>query len=147
MLCCLDCLTNTPHGFKGLLQLQIDTFPHDVAFPMFKSEWEWLLSLWEYNYNYIELNKNAKQVTWVLLLKANHVVSCVAWLATMLWPLLVGWPWVGYGSGIPIPDPKSLPMDTRLSIPVNIHTRILPEYIIHGYPYLTRNPFNLILFF
>ena len=32
--------------------------------------------------------KNAKQVTWVLLLKANHVASCVAWLATMLWALL-----------------------------------------------------------
>ena len=32
--------------------------------------------------------KNAKQVTWVLLLKANHVVSCVAWLATVLWALL-----------------------------------------------------------
>ena len=32
--------------------------------------------------------KNAKQVTWVLLLKANRIVSCVAWLATVLWPLL-----------------------------------------------------------
>ena len=32
--------------------------------------------------------KNAKQVTWVLLLKANHAISCVAWLATVLWPLL-----------------------------------------------------------
>ena len=32
--------------------------------------------------------KNAKQVTWVLLLKANRTVSCVAWLATVLWPLL-----------------------------------------------------------
>ena len=32
--------------------------------------------------------KNAKQVTWVLLLKANRVVNCVAWLVTVLWPLL-----------------------------------------------------------
>ena len=32
--------------------------------------------------------KNAKLVTWVLLLKANHAISCVAWLATVLWPLL-----------------------------------------------------------
>ena len=32
--------------------------------------------------------KNAKQVTWVLLLKANRAVNCVAWLATVLWPLL-----------------------------------------------------------
>ena len=32
--------------------------------------------------------KNAKQVTWVLLLKANCAVSCVAWLATVLWSLL-----------------------------------------------------------
>ena len=32
--------------------------------------------------------KNAKQVTWVLLLKANRAVSCVAWLAIVLWPLL-----------------------------------------------------------
>ena len=46
----------------------------------------------------------------------------------------------GHGSGIPIPYPKSLPMGTRLSIPMDIHTRILPEYIIHGYPYPTRNP-------
>ena len=58
-----------------------------------------------------------------------------------------GWPWVGYGSGIPIPDPKSLPMDIRLSIPVNIHTRILPEHIIHGYPYPTRNPFKFFIFY
>ncbi|XP_027183551.1 probable xyloglucan glycosyltransferase 5 [Coffea eugenioides] len=32
--------------------------------------------------------KNAKQVTWVLLLKANRAVGCVAWLATILWALL-----------------------------------------------------------
>lgn len=32
--------------------------------------------------------KNAKQVTWVLLLKANRAVGCVAWLATILWSLL-----------------------------------------------------------
>lgn len=32
--------------------------------------------------------KNAKQVTWVLLLKAHHAVGCVAWLATFLWALL-----------------------------------------------------------
>ncbi|KAF5456570.1 hypothetical protein F2P56_026038 [Juglans regia] len=32
--------------------------------------------------------KNAKQVTWVLLLKANRAVGCVAWLATALWALL-----------------------------------------------------------
>ncbi|KAG2699853.1 hypothetical protein I3843_07G206700 [Carya illinoinensis] len=32
--------------------------------------------------------KNAKQVTWVLLLKANRAVGCVAWLATALWSLL-----------------------------------------------------------
>ncbi|MCD7446399.1 putative xyloglucan glycosyltransferase 5 [Datura stramonium] len=31
--------------------------------------------------------KNAKQVTWVLLLKANQAVGCVAWLATILWTL------------------------------------------------------------
>ena len=27
---------------------------------------------------------------------------------------------------------------------INTHTRILPEYIIHGYPYPTRNPFNFV---
>ena len=32
------------------------------------------------------------------------------------------------------PYPKNLPVDTRISIP--IHTRILPRFIIHGYPYL-----------
>nr|POE84841.1 putative xyloglucan glycosyltransferase 5 [Quercus suber] len=32
--------------------------------------------------------KNAKQVTWVLLLKANRAVSCVAWLAIVFWALL-----------------------------------------------------------
>ncbi|KAL6345538.1 hypothetical protein AAG906_017263 [Vitis piasezkii] len=32
--------------------------------------------------------KNAKQVTWVLLLKAHRAVGCVAWLATVLWALL-----------------------------------------------------------
>lgn len=32
--------------------------------------------------------RNAKQVTWVLLLKANRAVGCVAWLATALWALL-----------------------------------------------------------
>ncbi|KAJ6361203.1 hypothetical protein OIU78_001777 [Salix suchowensis] len=32
--------------------------------------------------------KNAKQVTWVLLLKANRAVGCVAWLATVFWALL-----------------------------------------------------------
>lgn len=32
--------------------------------------------------------KNAKQVRWILLLKANRAVGCVAWLATILWALL-----------------------------------------------------------
>lgn len=32
--------------------------------------------------------KNAKQVTWVLLLKANRAVGCISWLATVLWALL-----------------------------------------------------------
>ncbi|CAL9160624.1 unnamed protein product [Musa hybrid cultivar] len=32
--------------------------------------------------------KNAKQFTWVLLLKAHRAVGCVAWLATALWALL-----------------------------------------------------------
>uniref|UniRef100_A0A6M2E857 Glycosyltransferase 2-like domain-containing protein n=1 Tax=Populus davidiana TaxID=266767 RepID=A0A6M2E857_9ROSI len=32
--------------------------------------------------------KNAKQVTWVLLLKAHRAVGCVAWLATVFWALL-----------------------------------------------------------
>ncbi|KAF5204594.1 Xyloglucan glycosyltransferase [Thalictrum thalictroides] len=32
--------------------------------------------------------KNAKQHTWVLLLKAHRAVGCVTWLATMLWALL-----------------------------------------------------------
>ncbi|THU71840.1 hypothetical protein C4D60_Mb04t05770 [Musa balbisiana] len=32
--------------------------------------------------------KNAKQFTWVLLLKAHRAVGCVAWLATALWELL-----------------------------------------------------------
>ncbi|KAF8400414.1 hypothetical protein HHK36_013712 [Tetracentron sinense] len=32
--------------------------------------------------------KNAKQFTWVLLLKAHRAVSCVAWLGTFLWALL-----------------------------------------------------------
>lgn len=32
--------------------------------------------------------RNAKQVTWVLLLKAHRAVGCVAWLATLVWALL-----------------------------------------------------------
>lgn len=32
--------------------------------------------------------KNAKQVTWVLLLKAHRAVGGIAWLATVLWALL-----------------------------------------------------------
>ncbi|KAH7573996.1 hypothetical protein JRO89_XS03G0236400 [Xanthoceras sorbifolium] len=54
------------------------------------------------NYSVVEINgpdaafrpveksrgKNAKQVTWVLLLKAHRAVGCVAWLATVLWALL-----------------------------------------------------------
>ncbi|PON76432.1 Nucleotide-diphospho-sugar transferase [Parasponia andersonii] len=32
--------------------------------------------------------KNAKQVTWVLLLKAHRAVGCISWLATFLWALL-----------------------------------------------------------
>ncbi|KAF7817176.1 putative xyloglucan glycosyltransferase 5 [Senna tora] len=31
--------------------------------------------------------KNAKQVTWVLLLKAHRAVGCVTWLATLVWTL------------------------------------------------------------
>ncbi|KDP33465.1 hypothetical protein JCGZ_07036 [Jatropha curcas] len=54
------------------------------------------------NYSVVEINgpdaafqpveksrgKNAKQVTWVLLLKAHRAVGCVAWLATFFWALL-----------------------------------------------------------
>ncbi|CAN0860306.1 Probable xyloglucan glycosyltransferase 5 [Linum grandiflorum] len=32
--------------------------------------------------------KNAKQVTWVLLLKAHRAVGCLAWLANLFWTLL-----------------------------------------------------------
>ncbi|XP_059641719.1 probable xyloglucan glycosyltransferase 5 [Cornus florida] len=32
--------------------------------------------------------KNAKQVTWVLLLKAHRAVGCLAWLGNVLWALL-----------------------------------------------------------
>ncbi|KAH7524253.1 hypothetical protein FEM48_Zijuj06G0099700 [Ziziphus jujuba var. spinosa] len=32
--------------------------------------------------------KNAKQVSWVLLLKAHRAVGCIAWLASVLWALL-----------------------------------------------------------
>ncbi|GKU87465.1 hypothetical protein SLEP1_g1860 [Rubroshorea leprosula] len=32
--------------------------------------------------------KNAKQVTWVLLLKAHHAVGCLTWLATFFWAFL-----------------------------------------------------------
>ena len=32
--------------------------------------------------------KNAKQLTWVLLLKAHRAAGCVAWLAQGLWSLL-----------------------------------------------------------
>ncbi|KAL4301722.1 hypothetical protein GQ457_10G003190 [Hibiscus cannabinus] len=32
--------------------------------------------------------KNAKQVTWVLLLKAHRAVGCVAWIASLFWALL-----------------------------------------------------------
>ncbi|XP_057958282.1 probable xyloglucan glycosyltransferase 5 [Malania oleifera] len=32
--------------------------------------------------------KNARQVTWVLLLKAHRAAGCVAWLASVLWTLL-----------------------------------------------------------
>ncbi|XP_010419314.1 PREDICTED: probable xyloglucan glycosyltransferase 8 [Camelina sativa] len=32
--------------------------------------------------------KNAKQVTWVLLLKAHRAVGCLTWLATLFWSLL-----------------------------------------------------------
>lgn len=54
------------------------------------------------NYSILEINgpgaafrpvdkdrgKNAKQFTWVLLLKAHRAVGCVTWLATVLWTLL-----------------------------------------------------------
>ncbi|KAI3996648.1 hypothetical protein MKX01_009480 [Papaver californicum] len=54
------------------------------------------------NYSILEINgpdaafrpvdkdrgKNAKQFTWVLLLKAHRAVGCVTWLATLLWTLL-----------------------------------------------------------
>ncbi|OAY53549.1 probable xyloglucan glycosyltransferase 5 isoform X2 [Manihot esculenta] len=54
------------------------------------------------NYSIVEINgpdaafqpveksrgKNAKQVRWVLLLKAHRAVGCVAWLATFFWSLL-----------------------------------------------------------
>ncbi|KAF8389319.1 hypothetical protein HHK36_026013 [Tetracentron sinense] len=54
------------------------------------------------NYSVLEINgpdaafrpvekdrgKNAKQFTWVLLLKAHRAAGCVAWLATVLWALL-----------------------------------------------------------
>ncbi|XP_065850527.1 probable xyloglucan glycosyltransferase 5 [Euphorbia lathyris] len=54
------------------------------------------------NYSVVEINgpdsafqpveknrgKNAKQVTWVLLLKAHRAVGCVTWLATFFWTLL-----------------------------------------------------------
>uniref|UniRef100_A0A7N0U8C2 Glycosyltransferase 2-like domain-containing protein n=1 Tax=Kalanchoe fedtschenkoi TaxID=63787 RepID=A0A7N0U8C2_KALFE len=33
-------------------------------------------------------SKNAKQVTWVLLLKAHRAVGCLTWLAASLWALL-----------------------------------------------------------
>lgn len=32
--------------------------------------------------------KNAKQATWVLLLKANRAVGCLAWVLTLVWALL-----------------------------------------------------------
>ncbi|MBA0578204.1 hypothetical protein Gorai_020502 [Gossypium raimondii] len=32
--------------------------------------------------------KNAKQVTWVLLLKAHRAVGCLAWIASLFWALL-----------------------------------------------------------
>ncbi|KAG7024519.1 putative xyloglucan glycosyltransferase 5 [Cucurbita argyrosperma subsp. argyrosperma] len=32
--------------------------------------------------------KNTKQVTWILLLKANRAVGCITWLVTVLWTLL-----------------------------------------------------------
>ncbi|XP_039019000.1 probable xyloglucan glycosyltransferase 5 [Hibiscus syriacus] len=32
--------------------------------------------------------KNAKKVTWVLLLRAHRAVGCVAWIATLFWALL-----------------------------------------------------------
>ncbi|KAK8535179.1 hypothetical protein V6N12_056708 [Hibiscus sabdariffa] len=32
--------------------------------------------------------KNAKQVTWVLLLKAHRAVGCVAWVASLFWAVL-----------------------------------------------------------
>ncbi|KAE8687435.1 putative xyloglucan glycosyltransferase 2 [Hibiscus syriacus] len=32
--------------------------------------------------------KNAKQVTWVLLLKAHRAVGCVAWIASLFWAVL-----------------------------------------------------------
>ncbi|KAH6783614.1 Cellulose-synthase-like C5 [Perilla frutescens var. hirtella] len=34
--------------------------------------------------------KNAKQVRWILLLKANRAMGCVAWVAAVLWALLGG---------------------------------------------------------
>ncbi|CAK8568752.1 unnamed protein product [Lathyrus sativus] len=34
--------------------------------------------------------KNARQVTWVLLLKAHRAVGCVTWLVTVVWDLLGG---------------------------------------------------------
>lgn len=32
--------------------------------------------------------KNAKQFTWVLILKANRAVGCLAWIGHILWALL-----------------------------------------------------------
>ena len=46
--------------------------------------------------------------------------------------------WIRYTHTLP----ENLLMDTRISIPISIHTRILPGFIIQGYPYPTRNPFN-----
>ncbi|KAJ8758733.1 hypothetical protein K2173_000454 [Erythroxylum novogranatense] len=54
------------------------------------------------NYSVVEINgpdaafqsveksrgKNAKQVRWVLLLKAHRAVGCVAWIASLFWALL-----------------------------------------------------------
>ena len=63
-----------------------------------------------------------------------------------LWVRYQGWSWVGYGSGIPIAYPKYLPIDTWIAMPISIHTRFLLRFIIRGYPYPIRYPFNFFFY-
>lgn len=95
----------------GLISATVSTVNRNMAPSLDFSDW-WakdtskgtpvVVKMENPNYSVVEINgpdaafrpveksrgKNAKQVTWVLLLKAHRAVGCLTWLATVLWALL-----------------------------------------------------------